>query len=75
MDPLNITAQIEGIEFLIVILIIAVLLILAPKYIAPLFRSAGRAKGEFTRGKLEVERELETEFGTSKGGAKGGGEK
>ncbi len=57
-DLLNITAQIEGIEWIIILVIIAVLFLFGPSKLPELARSTGRALGEFHRGRLEVEREI-----------------
>lgn len=51
-------AQIEGIEWVVVLIILAVLLFLGPTKIPALARSIGRAFGEFRKGRAEVEREL-----------------
>lgn len=61
-DIWNTTAQIEGIEWIILIIIIAVLLLFGPKKLPELARGVGRALGEFRRGKMEVEREIRTEM-------------
>jgi sec-independent protein translocase protein TatA len=47
-------------EILIIILVIVILLFGAKK-LPELARSLGRAKGEFDRGKMEIERELREE--------------
>ena len=57
-DLLNITAQIEGMEWIIILVILAVLFLFGPSKLPELARSTGRAMGEFRRGRLEVEREI-----------------
>lgn len=54
----NLTAQIEGIEWIILLVIIAVLFLSGPSKIPAIFRSFGRALGEFRRGRMEIEQEL-----------------
>lgn len=61
-DLLNITAQIEGMEWIIILVIIAVLFLFGPSKLPDLARSTGRALGEFKRGRLEVEREINQQF-------------
>lgn len=58
----NIAAQIEGIEWIILLIIIAVLFLFGPTKIPEIFRSFGRALGEFRRGRMEIERELNQQF-------------
>lgn len=45
-------------EWLILLLVIALLLFFGPSKLPHLMRGLGRAVGEFRRGKVEVEREL-----------------
>jgi len=61
-NPWNITAQIEGIELIILLIIIAVLLLFGPQKLPELARGVGRALGEFRRGRMEVEREINAEL-------------
>jgi sec-independent protein translocase protein TatA len=61
-DLLNITAQIEGMEWIIILVIIAVLFLFGPSKLPELARSTGRAMGEFRRGRLEVENEIHHQF-------------
>lgn len=61
-DLLTITAQIEGMEWIIILVIIAVLFLFGPSKLPELARSTGRALGEFHRGRLEVEREINQQF-------------
>lgn len=46
------------VEWLIVLVVVAILLFVGPKKLPELARGMGRAWGEFRRGKEEVEREL-----------------
>ncbi len=55
------TAQVNGIEWLLLLVVIAALLLFGPQKIPQLMRGIGRAFGEFRRGKLEVEQEIEEE--------------
>lgn len=65
-DLFNLTAQIEGMEWIIILIVIAVLFLFGPSKLPELARSTGRALGEFRRGRLEVEREIGQQFsGTS----------
>ncbi len=64
-DLLNITAQIEGMEWIIILVIIAVLFLFGPSKLPELARSTGRALGEFHRGRLEVEHEINRQFSAS----------
>ena len=57
-DIWSVAAQIEGIEWIIILVIVAVLLLFGPQKIPDLFRGFGRALGEFRRGRMEVEREI-----------------
>lgn len=61
-DLFNLTAQIEGMEWIILLIVIAVLFLFGPSKLPELARSTGRALGEFRRGRLEVEREIEHQF-------------
>jgi len=63
-SPIDITAQIQGIEVVVILIIIAVLLLFGPSKIPELFRGLGRALGEFRRGRMELEREISTEIST-----------
>lgn len=58
----SIAAQIEGIEWIILLVIIAVLFLFGPQKIPAIFRSFGRAIGEFRRGRMEIEEELRKGF-------------
>ncbi|TLZ98359.1 MAG: twin-arginine translocase TatA/TatE family subunit [Methanobacteriota archaeon] len=57
-------AQIEGIEWVVILIIIAVLLLFGPSKLPELARGVGRALGEFRRGRMEIEREISTELST-----------
>lgn len=59
---LDITAQIEGIELIILLIIVAVLFLFGPSKLPELARGFGRAMGEFRRGRLEVDREISQQF-------------
>lgn len=58
LDVLNLTTQIEGFEWIILLVIIAALFLFGPQKIPELARGFGRALGEFQRGRMEIEREL-----------------
>ncbi len=64
-DLLNVTAQIEGMEWIIILVILAVLFLFGPSKLPELARSTGRALGEFRRGRMEVEREMTQQFGAA----------
>src|SRR5437867_9786719 len=61
-DPIDIRAQIEGIEWVVILIIIAVLLLFGPSKLPELARGLGRALGEFRRGKMEIERQISDEI-------------
>ena len=63
-SPIDIAAQIEGIEWVVILIIIAVLLLFGPSKLPELSRGVGRALGEFRRGRMEIEREISTELST-----------
>jgi len=64
-DFLRLGAQLPGgFEWIILLIVIAVLLLFGPQKLPELARSIGRAWGEFRRGKLEVERQIQQEFAT-----------
>src|SRR5437870_6985755 len=63
-SSIDITAQIEGIEWVVILIIIAVLLLFGPSKLPELARGVGRALGEFRRGKMEVERQISEELST-----------
>jgi len=63
-SPIDIAAQIEGIEWVVILIIIAVLLLFGPSKLPELARGVGRALGEFRRGRMEIEREISTELST-----------
>ncbi len=64
-DLMNVTAQIEGMEWIIILVILAVLFLFGPSKLPELARSTGRALGEFRRGRMEVEREMTQQFGAA----------
>jgi sec-independent protein translocase protein TatA len=59
---LNIAAQIEGIEWIILLIILAALFLFGPQKLPELARGVGRALGEFQRGRMEIEREIRGQF-------------
>jgi sec-independent protein translocase protein TatA len=62
-DFLRLGAQLPGgFEWVILLIVIAVLLLFGPQKLPELAKSIGRAWGEFRRGKMEVEREIRQEF-------------
>src|SRR2546425_13053393 len=63
-SPIDIAAQIEGIEWVVILIIIAVPLLYGPSKLPELARGVGRALGEFRRGRMEIEREISTELST-----------
>lgn len=60
---LNLTTQIEGFEWIIILVIIAALFLFGPQKLPELARGTGRALGEFRRGQMEVQREITQQFG------------
>lgn len=54
----------SGIEWVLVLLVVVVLFFGGAKVIPQFAKNIGRAKGEYERGKLEVERELAAERAT-----------
>jgi sec-independent protein translocase protein TatA len=58
----DIAAVLEGLDLIIVLIIVAALLLFGPQKLPELFRGIGRALGEFRRGRLEVEREISAEL-------------
>jgi len=59
----GLTAQLPGgFEWIIILIIIAVLLLFGPQKLPELARGIGRALGEFRRGKIEVERQISEEL-------------
>jgi sec-independent protein translocase protein TatA len=57
-DALNLTAQIEGFEWIILLIIVAAVFLFGPQKLPELARGFGRALGEFQRGRMEIEREI-----------------
>ncbi len=64
-DILNLTAQIEGIEWIILLIIVAALFLFGPQKLPELARGFGRALGEFQRGRMEIEREIRGQFASN----------
>mgnify|MGYP006266729725 FL=1 len=62
LSSIDITAQIEGIEWIILLIIVAALFLFGPQKLPQLARGVGRSLGEFRRGRLEVEKEISQEF-------------
>ena len=59
----GLTAQLPaGFEWIIILIIIAVLLLFGPQKLPELAKGIGRALGEFRRGKIEVERQISEEL-------------
>lgn len=58
----NLTAQIEGLEWIILLVIVAALFLFGPSKLPELARGFGRALGEFQRGRMEIEREIRGQF-------------
>jgi len=62
-DFLRFEAQLPlGFEWVIILIVIAILLLFGPQKLPELARGIGRAWGEFRRGRMEVEREIHQEF-------------
>ena len=62
-DFLRFQAQLPiGIEWIIILIIVALLLLFGPSKIPELARGIGKAMGEFRRGKSEVERQIRSEL-------------
>ncbi len=67
-DYLRFGAQLPGgFEWIILLIVIAILLLFGPQKLPELAKSIGRAWGEFRRGKMEVERQIREEFATEEG--------
>ncbi len=67
-DFLNLGAQLPGgFEWVILLIIIAILLLFGPQKLPELAKSIGRALGEFQRGRMEVQREIRQEFQQAEG--------
>lgn len=64
LSLVNLTAQIEGIEWVILLIVVAALFLFGPSKIPELARGFGRALGEFRRGRMEVEHEINQQFAT-----------
>src|SRR2546426_2561967 len=59
--------QFGGIEWVIFLIVVALLLLFGPSKLPEFARSVGRAWGEFRRGKMEVEREIRQELAAEDG--------
>ena len=62
LSSIDITAQIQGIEWILLLIVAAVILLFGPQKLPELARGVGRALGEFRRGRMEVEREITQQF-------------
>ncbi len=62
LQLVSLTAQIEGIEWIILLIILAALFLFGPQKLPELARGVGRALGEFQRGRMEIEREIRGQF-------------
>jgi len=62
-----------GWEWIILLIIVALLLLFGPSKLPEFARSIGRAMGEFRRGKAQVERELRDELAMEERGELGSG--
>ena len=61
----SLVAQLPGgFEWIIILIIIAILLLFGPQKLPELAKGIGRALGEFRRGKMEVERQISEELTT-----------
>lgn len=56
------TAQIEGMEWIIILVIIAVLFLFGPQKLPEMARSFGRAVGEFRKARMQIDREISEEY-------------
>lgn len=62
VDWYSVVAQIEGIEWIILLVIVAGVLLWGPSKLPEFARGVGRALGEFQRGRMEIEREIRTQL-------------
>ncbi len=60
--------QFGGMEWIIFLIIVALLLLFGPSKLPELARAMGRAWGEFRKGKMEIEREIRTEIAREESG-------
>jgi len=60
--------QIGGMEWVIFLVVVAVLLLFGPSKLPEFARAVGRAWGEFRRGRMEIERELRQEMARAESG-------
>lgn len=56
-----IAAQIEGMEWIIILIILAALFLFGPSKLPEMAKGIGRAMGEFKRGRMEIERAIREE--------------
>ncbi len=61
-SPIDIAAVLEGLDLIIILIIVAALLLFGPQKLPELARGIGRALGEFRRGRMEIEREINMEL-------------
>lgn len=60
--------QFGGMEWVIFLIVVAVLLLFGPSKLPEFARAVGRAWGEFRKGRMEVEREIRQEFAREEAG-------
>jgi TatA/E family protein of Tat protein translocase len=53
---------IQGLEWIVLLIVLAILFMFGPKKIPELLRGLGRGMGEFQRGRQEIERELKRDI-------------
>ena len=58
----NVAMGVQGIEWIVLLLVLAILFIFGPKKIPELLRGLGRGMGEFKRGQQEIEKELKRDL-------------
>jgi len=64
MNAATVLRQFGGMEWVIFLIVVAVLLLFGPAKLPEMARAVGRAWGEFRKGRMEVEREIRQEFMT-----------
>lgn len=62
MDPSILTAQIEGMEWIVLLIIVAALFLFGPNKLPEMARAFGRAAGEFRKARMEIDREISEEY-------------
>lgn len=60
----DLRAQVIGWEWIILLIIVAILLLFGPQKLPELARGIGKAWGEFRRGRMEIERQIRDEMST-----------